>query len=58
MELVIRARQLRRMTPLLEAVLSKVTGASGIDTAAEPSGPRRAQDQVFTARPDDQAQAR
>jgi radical SAM superfamily enzyme YgiQ (UPF0313 family) len=56
--LVIRARQLRRMTPLLEAVLSKVTGASGIDTAVEPSGPRRAQDQAFTARPDDQAQAR
>jgi radical SAM superfamily enzyme YgiQ (UPF0313 family) len=34
--LVIRARQLRRMTPLLEAVLSKVTGAAQGDGMGQP----------------------
>ena len=35
----VRARQLGRMTPLLEAVLSKLTGASG---SAKAAGPERA----------------
>jgi radical SAM superfamily enzyme YgiQ (UPF0313 family) len=50
--LVIRARQLRVLTPLLEAVLSKVTGASRVGTsvpsaeAPQPLAPRSAERQA------------
>jgi hypothetical protein len=37
-DMMIRARQLRRMTPLLEAVLSKLTRATGARGTAEPHG--------------------
>jgi radical SAM superfamily enzyme YgiQ (UPF0313 family) len=56
--LVIRARQLRRMTPLLEAVLSKATSASFVDMAAEPSCSALAHDQILTDGPDGKVQAR